>query len=130
MDKQAIFNKVVQHLRAQKSQAIDVLGCLYRTEDGKKCAIGCLIPDELYTPNIERLGVRSLPVAFLQKCIPGYSPDDEGLLARLQRVHDNPFTIDELEERLQRVAKDFYLKMPVKENDAQEPQVSFDNDNL
>lgn len=28
--------------------------CVYRTPDGDACAAGCLIPDELYTPAIER----------------------------------------------------------------------------
>ena len=27
----------------------DDKGCLYRTSDGNKCAVGCFIPDELYT---------------------------------------------------------------------------------
>ena len=114
MDRQAIFNKVVQHLRKQGSQAVDDNGCLYRSLDGKKCAIGCLIPDELYNQNIERCGVRSLSHIFLANCIPGYSPDDEEFLSRLQRVHDNSL-IEEWETMLERVAFDFSLEMPEKE---------------
>ena len=30
-------------------------GCYYRhPDDGRKCAVGCLIPDELYKPDMER----------------------------------------------------------------------------
>lgn len=30
--------------------------CLYRTDDGRKCALGCLIPDDLYDPAFEGEG--------------------------------------------------------------------------
>lgn len=33
--------------------------CMYRTDDGKKCAAGLLIPDECYTPQIEGLCINS-----------------------------------------------------------------------
>lgn len=50
MDKKAIFYKVKRHLLAQGGPAMDGREkmCMYRTEDGRKCAIGCLIPDEAY----------------------------------------------------------------------------------
>ncbi len=31
--------------------------CRYRTEEGAKCAVGCLIPDELYSPALEGSGI-------------------------------------------------------------------------
>lgn len=34
--------------------------CCYRTEDGAACAVGCLIPDELYDPAIERASATCL----------------------------------------------------------------------
>lgn len=34
--------------------------CMYRTLEGNKCAIGCLIPDELYTRSIEGMGIEDL----------------------------------------------------------------------
>lgn len=35
--------------------------CRYRTDDGKKCAVGGFIPDELYNPSIEGGSVLTLP---------------------------------------------------------------------
>lgn len=55
MNPQEIFNKVWEH--AQKKEiARDAEGnCSYRTDDGKRCFIGCLIPDDKYTPVIENI---------------------------------------------------------------------------
>ncbi len=36
-------------------RALQNRACKYRTDDGKKCAIGRVIPDELYTPAIDAL---------------------------------------------------------------------------
>lgn len=35
-------------------------GCEYRTDDNRKCAVGCLIPDNLYAPQIEGLWAEEL----------------------------------------------------------------------
>lgn len=55
---QQIFDKIVMHLREQRLPARGKgdYACSYRTRDGLKCAIGCLIPDEKYDPDIERAG--------------------------------------------------------------------------
>ena len=49
---QEIFDTVVEHLRRQGHRAYkEEYGCLYRLENGDKCAVGCLIPDHLYDPD-------------------------------------------------------------------------------
>jgi hypothetical protein len=52
MTHEEIFDTVARHLLAQKKRSMGPNGqnqkCLYRGPDGLKCAIGCLIPDELY----------------------------------------------------------------------------------
>lgn len=54
MTNQELFDKVVAHARKQKAKASDINGrCMYRTEDGKKCFIGALIPDEQYVSFLE-----------------------------------------------------------------------------
>lgn len=59
MDNQELFDRVKTHLLKQMKKSdgerFDTaeIGCLYRTEDGLKCAIGCLIPDDKYDPIIE-----------------------------------------------------------------------------
>lgn len=54
MDKQAIFDRVVTHLLTQKRRSVTITGgvrtCMYRAPNGDMCAIGCLIPDDVYTP--------------------------------------------------------------------------------
>lgn len=34
--------------------------CMYRSPAGGKCAIGCVIPDKLYSPDLERWGIRDI----------------------------------------------------------------------
>ncbi len=34
--------------------------CKYRTDDGKKCAVGCLIPDEIYNEGLENQTLSNL----------------------------------------------------------------------
>lgn len=55
---QTTFDKIVEHLRKQKTKAISATaGCCYRSghqPDGvMRCAAGCLIPDEIYRPFME-----------------------------------------------------------------------------
>ena len=58
MTEQEIFDTVLTHLREQGEAATtDDGSCRYRGADGTACAVGCLIPDELYDPLIEGLTV-------------------------------------------------------------------------
>jgi len=65
MKKQDIFNTVALHLLAQKAKATTAredlsYSCRYRTASGLKCAVGCLIPDELYTESLEGASVHGI----------------------------------------------------------------------
>jgi hypothetical protein len=56
MTDQEIFDKVALHLLSYAKQgfkSVDDRGCLYRNGEGLSCAVGCLIPDDLYDPVIE-----------------------------------------------------------------------------
>jgi len=57
MDPQEIFDTVARHLLTQKQRAVTTTQkgdvCAYRGADGTKCALGCLIPDSLYSPDME-----------------------------------------------------------------------------
>lgn len=59
MDRKAIFQKVKTHLLTQKRKSMDPADafCSYRGTENRSCAIGCLIPDSIYDPDIERLTV-------------------------------------------------------------------------
>lgn len=88
MTPQEIFDKVATHLFAQGEMAMDpnTDTCRYRTQDGKKCAIGCLIPDELYDQRMEGCSVSGLVGAkFL---LPSFFNENIHFLDNLQRVHD------------------------------------------
>ena len=62
MTKQEAFDQMVAHLRQQKAFSFRTIDededgpyyqCAYRGEGGVACAVGCLIPDELYSPAFE-----------------------------------------------------------------------------
>ncbi len=58
MTPQEIFDKVVNHLRAQGAKSemdhpVAGLMCAYRGIQGRMCAVGCLIPDADYLPTME-----------------------------------------------------------------------------
>ncbi len=88
MDKspQAVFDKVVAHLRQQGERSLDDAGdCAYRGCAGMMCAAGCLIPDADYTPEMENKTVPHL--GYFQ----GLAPEVRTLVTRLQRIHDGEY---------------------------------------
>lgn len=88
MTRQEIFTKVKNHLLTQNRRAMQRLVCRYRTDEGLKCAIGCLIPDNLYTAKIEFITVDFLCEGIVE----GFDylkQFDKSFLRRLQVIHDN-----------------------------------------
>lgn len=58
LDRQKLFDLVSEKLIAQGRGSFTIVdsnrvSCAYRNTDGLKCAIGHLIPDELYDPKME-----------------------------------------------------------------------------
>ena len=88
-----IFYKVQKHLLKQNEQALDRVGsCQYRTNSGLSCAVGCLIPDQMYRShaNIEG-GVAGLPSDVLTPIIGVHYAKARrklDLLGGLQHIHD------------------------------------------
>lgn len=115
MNKQEIFDKVYTELFKQGVPSVDPYGtCLYRGPNGTKCAVGHLIPDELYDEKMNKLGVDSLPDSVLQY-IGANSENSFGvlsLLRYLQDVHDMALTVSFAlwHEEMQRVAKEYKLE--------------------
>lgn len=110
LTEQEAFNQVVAHLRKQGRKSIGLerpFYCMYRSEEGMKCAVGALIPDELYFPEMENGGsVRHNPDVsslFPHNLLP--------LLESLQRIHDRG-TVGGWEASLREVAKAYELEMP------------------
>lgn len=82
---QKTFDTVARHLLTQKRRSInDRYRCQYRGDNGTKCAVGCLIPDADYVPDMEGQGVYSPAVKrVLSK--QGFDPEVAYLL---QHLHD------------------------------------------
>lgn len=97
MTPQEIFDKVATHLLTQRERAFGIDGeCCYRGVGGTKCAIGALIPDELYDKKLEGCSVLMDKVRQVLEGA-GVLPKNSGhiysdgnvlLLNKLQRIHD------------------------------------------
>lgn len=126
MDKQEVFEYVVKHLFVQGKRASNDLGvCRYLSNDGLKCAVGCLIPTEIYDPLMEQSGGVSGLLTEFGYSLPYFMWQYRGLLFSLQIIHDNSeywISEDILKKGIQDVAnankldtdfmKDYYFGMP------------------
>ena len=125
MDKQATFDKVVAALIQQNERSairVDTDDehsheqCQYRGPNGLKCAIGHLIPDELYKPGMESKGISALytdyPEVFSH--LLALSEQDRDFLIRLQIVHDE-YAPEMWPKAFRDVADDFELNATVVE---------------
>ena len=124
--KQVFYDKTCAHLVTQGCRAYGKFtqtsslgvqcadyGCMYRTPDGKSCAIGCHIPDSEYDEKMENKNISTLTATYptIAKLIP-----DLGLATELQSVHDfmedwwNTGGLSELgKNRLQEIAVEHNL---------------------
>ena len=91
MNAQETFDTVAKHMLTQgrRSTTDGANTCRYRGSEGRKCAAGVLIPDEIYTEEMEGLGWRAVcethprvPQAHCQ------------LISELQRIHDTAEPLD------------------------------------
>jgi len=90
---QEVFDIVVNHLFTQGRPAYDgVQGCMYRTHDGLRCAVGVLIPDNLYDPEFEGDTADCVIQKLFNKDLADWR-EHKGLLLALQEVHDECFVI-------------------------------------
>lgn len=85
---QEVFDRVVKHLLTQMKHSTSESNqiCMYRGDRGLRCAIGCLIPDELYRPWMELTQIDQI----LEE-VPALSQhigEDLHLLYSLQSIHD------------------------------------------
>lgn len=75
---------IIRHLRKQGRKAEGPDGkCMYRAPNGDRCAVGCIIPDEQYKPDMEGVGA----TALLPR-VPSLSALDPLMLLRCQVFHD------------------------------------------
>lgn len=93
LDRQTAFDTMVAHLRRQGERAFNGQSCLYRTNDGLKCAVGALIPDEEYRESFEGVSAWKLIqdglVSNLDK------KDAEFFAAAQNQLHDTNSALSE-----------------------------------
>lgn len=82
--RQRVFDTAVRVIFAQGGPAYKGY-CLYRADDGRRCAVGANIPDALYSEAFEGQTVDMLPEDVLDAILPG---NRTGFLAELQGCHD------------------------------------------
>lgn len=118
MNLQEQFDFVVTNLRKQGTQSFVMKNnkhlCMYRGSDGKKCAAGWLIPDEVYTEDMEYMGWKEIVDKFCD-VLPNYLKTAESLamVKKLQLIHDDDYMDYDkelFEKLLEEVAEKFGLK--------------------
>lgn len=107
MNAQEIFDKVATHLLTQKARSTSkpFNACAYRGTFGRMCAVGVLIPDDVYTDEMEGASAPSIVQSYegLKHFLPHMY-----LLDALQEVHDvKPINV--WRDHLEQIANDFNL---------------------
>ena len=112
---QQIYNKVAKHLLTQNERSVDGDGCcMYRGNNGLKCAIGCLIKNDYYDCEKEGNTVDEIRVMLYNSDVIAENSSTKNynkilLMGDLQDVHDNNEP-EEWKEELKKVAKQHCLK--------------------
>ena len=93
-----LFNRVKAHLleqgerahRASQLEGFDHYKCWYHLPSGLKCAVGCLITDELYHPDMEGSTIVDEPLysGLIDSGI-DMGGKAVSILRKLQNVHDH-----------------------------------------
>lgn len=96
---QVVVMQMADHLATQRKLSGAAGTCLYRAPDGCRCAVGFLIPDDLYIHVIEDTDIETIMDAEIAECrdisdhlhslMPGLnSPQVREVLAGAQLYHD------------------------------------------
>lgn len=107
---QECFDKVWKHFvidENPQSIRLSDYRCYYRSPSGIKCAIGCLIPDEMYNEDMEKTQLLNfqnkwpgLPFHYL----------DHVIVRDLQRCHDHAVLMNNFTMEVTNNLKDFAIK--------------------
>jgi len=121
-DRQEIFNKAYLGLKSQGFQRsfgsyfvekIPNVGCLYRGPNGRKCAVGHLIPDEAYSETLEgRRADSLLVVSAMGFCAVNVIDGAGDFLTKLQRCHDECEEPETMKNNLIDFARSHNLTVP------------------
>lgn len=121
MNQQEIFDHVWKHMEDQDAPAYVDGGCLYKTRDGKMCAVGCLFNDaemEAHGGNFGGLD-SVLGADGGKRVLRRFFHDEQRLLMRLQDAHDIPASSRSSDEFMEdwrcnasRIAAEYDLVIP------------------
>lgn len=110
--RQEIFDLAWNGLKAQGFKRSKVVGgprCLYRSQNGLKCAIGHCIPDEIYSPLMEEEGLdKVMEIIGVPDNLFPFAED-------LQHAHDGAESPAGMEGNLRRFAERHSLTIPAQE---------------
>lgn len=110
MNEQQLFDIAYAGLAKQGFiRSYDLIrGCMYRSPDGLKCAIGQCIPDRLYTPSMDDNGTLQ---GILESI--GYTGNYD-FACELQEAHDSADDPDSMRINLMDFAHEYGLTTPNK----------------
>ncbi|MEG9884082.1 MAG: hypothetical protein V6Z86_05610 [Hyphomicrobiales bacterium] len=131
MTAQDVFDKVYRGLASQgfeRSTSTELPGrsntdaCAYRGSHGRRCAVGWLIPDDLYDKRLENRGYRWLMAALPNGSL-SWMPDGlttffrgtaphKSLIDELQNVHDGSEEPEGMKAWLESIAAEKGLEVP------------------
>jgi len=107
MTAQEVLNTVAQHLLTQGQKSVNGASmCRYRNTQGLKCAVGCLLTDDEYSPKMEGGRVDTIP-----HLLPARLRVHVGLMRSSQFIHDN-CPVDSWPSELRRLAVQEGLNVP------------------
>lgn len=103
--KQQVFEQVAKHLLTQYQRSINEFGyCMYRGQNGCKCAAGCLIADDEYMEYFEDKTWNTLVVKN------DFPSNHKEIIRDLQDIHDC-FIVQEWKEELKDLGKKYDLSI-------------------
>lgn len=112
-----VYERVSAHLLSQAAVSEDENGsCRSRGANGLRCAVGSLVCDEFYCPDIEAIGIcyyrhagdGKLLRALYASNVNAYDPDIVGLLCELEEIHDDA-DVDQWPQLLAAVGERYML---------------------
>ena len=102
MKAQQILDTIVAHLRKQGGKATNEVGsCVFLDSNGRKCAVGCLIPDG-HPAQLDSFGV--IPLLNKYQDLETLFGEHETLLRNFQFCHDG-MEVEEWEEEFKSIAR-------------------------
>ncbi|WP_395066127.1 hypothetical protein [Paraburkholderia silvatlantica] len=121
LDAQDVFDVIAWQLLRQNARAtaFDGVKCMYRAPDGKRCAIGWIMPDEVYHKTIEFMGVRDIAQQMINTnyadAFARFLYRHMDLLRDLQEMHDARMPCD-WPVAMRVIAQRYHLNSSVIEN--------------